>query len=313
MTRNPIPTTSRTPHDMTRPRRTRPLPSPHRPRAQPPRIPKLGDDYAAIAAEMHTLIQRSLQTTLASCTPAMRQSGITPFSPQRHAPQPPPALQLRKSPLHDGLVDLRLGRPASTPATSAQGVGGCSSSGWTPTAPTRAPRTLWTTAPSPAASASTTIARSSSTSTPSPPTAATPATSTPPEDAWVPGGEPLQGSRYGWSAVINSVLQPTMGLRWLLCYEENHANVCHLQKAAPKHWFASGEKIRVGQCPTRFGRLSWTTQAKSDPPLASHPRLRIGVQWGSGCAYSSAGWEGAAAVECGNGGRADGAVCRRGS
>jgi hypothetical protein len=55
-----------------------------------------------------------------------------------------------------------------------------------------------------------------------------------------------------------------MGLRWLLCYEENHANVCHLQKAAPKHWFAAGQKIRVGQCPTRFGRLSWTTEAKSD-------------------------------------------------
>jgi hypothetical protein len=85
-----------------------------------------------------------------------------------------------------------------------------------------------------------------------------------PEDAWVPGGQPLQGSSYGWSAVVNSVLQPAMGLRWLLCYEENHANVCHLQKAAPKHWFASGEKIRVGQCPTRFGRISWTTQAKSN-------------------------------------------------
>lgn len=85
-----------------------------------------------------------------------------------------------------------------------------------------------------------------------------------PEDAWVPGGTPLEGSRYGWSAVVNSELQPAMGLRWLLCYEENHAEVCHLQKAAPKHWFTSGQKIRVGKCPTRFGRLSWSIVAKSD-------------------------------------------------
>ena len=83
-----------------------------------------------------------------------------------------------------------------------------------------------------------------------------------PEDAWLPGGAPEQGSRYGWSAVVNSVLQPTLGLRWLLCYEEGNRDVCHLQKAAPKHWFAPGERIRVSNCPTRFGRLSWSTTAQ---------------------------------------------------
>ena len=55
-----------------------------------------------------------------------------------------------------------------------------------------------------------------------------------------------------------------MGLRWLLCYEENNAEVCHLQKAAPKHWFAAGERIRVGKCPTRFGQVSWSTTARAD-------------------------------------------------
>ncbi|MEO6966580.1 MAG: hypothetical protein ABI076_11900, partial [Acidobacteriaceae bacterium] len=85
-----------------------------------------------------------------------------------------------------------------------------------------------------------------------------------PEDAWIPGGTPMQGSSYGWSAVVNSVLQPAMGLRWLLCYEEGNRDVCHLQKAAPKHWFASGQHIRVGNCPTRFGRLSWSTVANRD-------------------------------------------------
>jgi hypothetical protein len=63
---------------------------------------------------------------------------------------------------------------------------------------------------------------------------------------------------------VNSALQPTLGLRWLLCYEENHREVCHLQKAAPKHWFAKGERIVVRKCPTRFGTIAWTTEATSD-------------------------------------------------
>jgi hypothetical protein len=60
---------------------------------------------------------------------------------------------------------------------------------------------------------------------------------------------------------VNSVLQPTLGLRWLLCYEENDSDVCHVQKAAPKHWFKSGERIAVERCPTRFGTFSWQTDS----------------------------------------------------
>jgi hypothetical protein len=82
-----------------------------------------------------------------------------------------------------------------------------------------------------------------------------------PEDALLPGNFPGEGSPYAWSAVVNSVLQPTLGLRWLLCYEEHDRAVVHLQKAAPKHWFAAGEKIRVEKCPTRFGEISWSTRA----------------------------------------------------
>jgi hypothetical protein len=37
-----------------------------------------------------------------------------------------------------------------------------------------------------------------------------------------------------------------------------------LQKAAPKHWFASGQQINVAKCPTRFGLVSWTTKAVSN-------------------------------------------------
>src|SRR6185437_10417684 len=85
-----------------------------------------------------------------------------------------------------------------------------------------------------------------------------------PEDAFIPGSFAGEGNRYGWSAVVNSVLQPTLGLRWLLCYEEWDNDVCHLQKAAPKHWFANGEEISVANCPTRFGSLSWSTRAVSN-------------------------------------------------
>jgi hypothetical protein len=85
-----------------------------------------------------------------------------------------------------------------------------------------------------------------------------------PEDALLPGSYSGEGSKYGWSAVVNSVLQPALGLRWLLCYEEADRDVCHLQKAAPKHWFAAARSIRVEQCPTRFGVLTWSTEAASD-------------------------------------------------
>ncbi|MGH9535439.1 MAG: twin-arginine translocation signal domain-containing protein [Terriglobales bacterium] len=84
-----------------------------------------------------------------------------------------------------------------------------------------------------------------------------------PEDALLPGGRPLEGSPYAWSAVVNSTLQPTMGLRWLLCYEEHGAERLHLQKAAPKHWFAPGQAIRIANCPTRHGPIAWSTVAKS--------------------------------------------------
>ena len=82
-----------------------------------------------------------------------------------------------------------------------------------------------------------------------------------PEDALLPGNYPGEGFPSSWSAVINSTLQPTLGLRWLLCYEEHDRDVVHLQKAAPQHWFGPRESIRVRNCPTRFGAISWTTQA----------------------------------------------------
>jgi hypothetical protein len=96
-----------------------------------------------------------------------------------------------------------------------------------------------------------------------------------PEDALLPGNSPGEGSPYGWSAVINSELQPTLGLRWILCYEEHDHNAVHLQKAAPKHWFSPGEAIRVSNCPTRFGPIGWSTQALQ--PSAGLSRWKVEV------------------------------------
>ena len=97
-----------------------------------------------------------------------------------------------------------------------------------------------------------------------------------PEDALLPGNYPGEGSPYAWSAVINSELLPTLGLRWLLCYEEHDQEVVHLQKAAPKHWFNPGESIRVTGCPTRFGHLCWHTESSGSQ---SQPRWRVTIEF----------------------------------
>jgi hypothetical protein len=96
-----------------------------------------------------------------------------------------------------------------------------------------------------------------------------------PEDALLPGNYPGEGSAYAWSAVVNSELLPSMGLRWLLCYEEHDHDVVHLQKAAPQHWFSPGKVIRVQNCPTRFGQISWTTKALQ--PSVGSTRWKIQV------------------------------------
>lgn len=91
-----------------------------------------------------------------------------------------------------------------------------------------------------------------------------------PEDALLPGGSAGEGQKYSWSATVNSVLQPTMGLRWLLCYEESDEARVHLQKAAPSHWFAADKTIALEGCPTRFGAITWKTEAKDDTHWSVH-------------------------------------------
>lgn len=230
-----------------------------------PEYQKLGNKYAAIAQEMRSLIERSLSTTLSRCSPTMKQSGITPFTPHdtHHNPH-----QLSSYENHRFMMDwftsdwgneaLDIGHLKHREIAGMQIMGLATDGAVERTSNFMAHGTL-----------SVRIRQQDYRPFLLNLYALVCYTSDggnfySPEDAWIPGGMPLQGNRYGWSAVVNSVLQPAMGLRWLLCYEENHADVCHLQKAAPKHWFASGQKIRVGKCPTRFGRLSWTTLAKSD-------------------------------------------------
>ncbi len=225
----------------------------------------LGNHYAGIAAEMRTLIQRSLATTLARCSPEMKAAGITPFNPEdtHHDPR-----QLESYENHRFMMDwftadwgeaaLDLGhlRHRELAGMQLMGLG-------TDGAEQRISNFM--------EHGTLAVRIRQEDYRPFLLTlyalvcyAADSGNRYAPEDAWIPGGAPGQGSRYGWSAVVNSVLQPALGLRWLLCYEENNAEVCHLQKAAPKHWFAAGERIRVEKCPTRFGRVSWSTVAHGD-------------------------------------------------
>ncbi len=225
----------------------------------------LGDRYAAVAEEMRTLIQRSLATTLAHGSPQMKAAGITPFTPEDTEHNP---VRLESYENHRFMMDwftadwgdaaLDLGHLRHRELSGMQIVGLHTDGAEQRTSNfmehgTLAVRirqedyrpfllTLY---------ALTCYAADSG-------------NRYAPEDAWIPGGGAGQGNRYGWAAVVNSVLQPAMGLRWLLCYEENHADVCHLQKAAPKHWFADGERISVRKCPTRFGQVSWSTVAHGD-------------------------------------------------
>jgi hypothetical protein len=225
----------------------------------------LGDRYAATAEEMRGLIQRSLATTLSMCSPEMKATGITPFTPDdtHHDPR-----KLESYENHRFMMDfftadwgdeaLDLGHLRHRELAGMQIMGLHTDGATERTSNFMAHGTLAVRIRQQdyrpfllTLYALTCYAADSG-------------NRYAPEDAWIPGGMPLQGSSYGWSAVVNSVLQPALGLRWLLCYEENNRDVCHLQKAAPKHWFASRQRIRVGNCPTRFGRLHWSTLAHSD-------------------------------------------------
>ena len=225
----------------------------------------LGNRYSATAEEMRGLIQRSLQMTLARCSPLMREAGITPFTPDdtHHDPR-----ELGSYENHRFMMDwftadwgneaLDLGHLRHRALAGMQIIGLSTDGAVERTSNFMAHGTLSVRIrqedyrPFLLNLYALTCYAADSGNRYSP------------EDAWIPGGAPVQGSRYGWSAVVNSVLQPAMGLRWLLCYEEGNRELCHLQKGAPKHWFETGERICVRSCPTRFGRLGWSTTARSD-------------------------------------------------
>jgi hypothetical protein len=217
---------------------------------------------AAIASEMRTLVERSLQSTIEAEVPEMRSSGITPFTPDDIHRFPK---QLASYENHRFMMDwftadwgnaaLDLGHLKHRELAGQQIMGLHTDGDVARTSNFMEHGTL-------------SVRIRQDDYRPFLLTlyslccyAADSGNRYAPEDAYLPGSYPGEGSPYGWSAVVNSVLQPTMGLRWLLCYEESDRDVCHLQKAAPKHWFAVGQQIHVANCPTRFGHLSWTTRA----------------------------------------------------
>jgi hypothetical protein len=231
-------------------------------------LPQLTNEakrLATIASEMRALIERSLQATLNAEDPAMRESGITPFTPDdiHHYPN-----QLSSYENHRFMMDwftadwgepaLDLGHLKHRELAGYQIMGLHTDADVSRTSNFMEHGTL-------------SVRIRQDDYRPFLLTlyslccyAADSGNRYAPEDAYVPGSYPGEGSPYGWSAVVNSVLQPTLGLRWLLCYEESDRDVCHLQKAAPKQWFVSGHRIHVAKCPTRFGLIGWTTSALSN-------------------------------------------------
>jgi len=217
--------------------------------------------FTGIAAEMRVDIQRSLETTLAAMSPEMKAAGITPFTPEDTHRDPKLLLSYEN---HRFMQDwfladwgdraLDLGQLRHRAIAGMEQVGLHIDGGEQRTSNFMEHGTLAVkirqddyrsfllTLYGLVCYAADSGNRYS------------------PEDALIPGGYAGEGSKYGWSSVVNSVLQPTLGLR---CYEESDKDVCHLQKAAPKHWFKSGEQIAVERCPTRFGTLGWKTESLS--------------------------------------------------
>jgi hypothetical protein len=234
---------------------------------------------AGIAAEMRPLIERSLKSTLVRRNPAMKQAGITPFTPFDTARKP---TELTSYENHRFMMDwwtsdwgdaaLDRGHFVHRRLAGEQILGLNTDGASVRTSNFMSHGTLAYLIRQDDyrpflltlyALACYTMDSGSRYS---------------PEDTYLPGGHPGEGSRYGWSAVINSELQPALGLRWLLCYEEHDRAVVHLQKAAPKHWFAAGEKIHVENCPTRFGHITWTTESLSGPGNSVRWRCRLKLE-----------------------------------
>ena len=221
--------------------------------------------YKALAEEMRANIERSLAATIAAGNPAMRAAGITPFEPNDTARRP---AQLSSYENHRFMEDwfladwgneaLDLGQLKHRTLSGDQILGMNTNGDVARTSNFMSHGTLAVRIRQPdyrpfLLSLYALVCYASDSGN-----------RYAPEDAYIPGSYPGEQSPYGWSAVINSTLQSTLGLRWLLCYEESDKPLCHLQKGAPKHWFAQGERIAVRQCPTRFGQVSWTTEARGD-------------------------------------------------
>jgi hypothetical protein len=70
----------------------------------------------------------------------------------------------------------------------------------------------------------------------------------------------------GDSALYCIPAQQTIPLiaRWMLVLEDSDEDRLHLAKGVPRQWVVSGKKISIEQAPTRWGRVSFTLQAKPE-------------------------------------------------
>lgn len=230
-----------------------------------PKLTVEADRLHALAGEMRADIERSLATTLSRRVPAMQSAGITPFTPEDIRRDPRQLLSYENHRFMQdwfladwGDADLDLGHLRHRQLSGMQWAGLHMDGGEPRTSNFMEHGTLAVEIRQPdyrpfllTLYALVCFAADSG-------------NRYSPEDALVPGGFAGEGNKYWWSAVVNSVLQPTLGLRWLLCYEESDRELCHLQKAAPVEWFAPTKRIAVKLCPTRWGVLTWSCVAARD-------------------------------------------------
>ena len=86
-----------------------------------------------------------------------------------------------------------------------------------------------------------------------------------PEDAYIPGrGFPGEASPYGWSAVVNSMLQPSLGLRWLLCYEDKQSRSLPFAKGRSKALVCKWRAHRRQALPDTLGGIAWSTESSAN-------------------------------------------------
>lgn len=75
----------------------------------------------------------------------------------------------------------------------------------------------------------------------------------------------------GGGAIFCIPAQQTIPLlvRWMLVFEDSDNDRLHFGRAIPREWIAAGKPIAIDAAPTRYGRVSYKLETRSDGALAA--------------------------------------------